>query len=180
MAVSIEDDTIQFTTALSKRRIIEILRKETLYTESIVKPSTPGGKTFFGQVNDDRIRVGNATRYSRNPSPIFELFLSEKENGTEVTIIDDTAEKIHLSNTLSTTMIFLFSGLLLIINTSLAIAHHQYLDILYSLPVLVGLIALKYFNRFLTKNIVYGNRNDDRKMLVELLKTGVIRSRGLF
>ena len=179
MSTIIENDTLQFTTVLSKEKIIEVLQKDTVYTESILKPSIPNGKTFFGQINHDRIRVGNGMRYGRNPSPIFELFLSEKEDGTEVTMIDDSAERLLLSKTLSTTMFFLFGGILLLINTSLAIAYHHYVDILYSLPVLIGLIALKFFNRFLTKRIVYGNRDEDRKMLVQLLKTGEIRSRGL-
>ncbi|HSZ25264.1 MAG TPA: hypothetical protein VK766_06090, partial [Cytophagaceae bacterium] len=71
---------VTFKTTLTKEKIIELLNKNTFHTELIIPPSFFAGKEYFyGQVTKKRIRVGNANRTNRNPSPVFEIFLVENE-----------------------------------------------------------------------------------------------------
>src|SRR5688572_6411827 len=95
---------LNFKTTLDKEGIMTTLRENTFPTENDFQTLLFDKHYFSGQVGDKRIRIKNATRNPKNPSPIFDIAISTKDDLTEVIIHDDTDDDIGANSVMLVTI----------------------------------------------------------------------------
>jgi hypothetical protein len=162
---------IEFKTTLTKVKIIEILKKHTFHTEFIVPLYLFFGEEYFyGQVNEERIRVGNANRNNRDPSPVFEIFLSQNELFTDVKIQDDTLEKIAVAKTAVLSLSIAIATVLFIIGSVLSYSQPDNFSFFWTVVVCVVIAIFAFLNIYISRIRLVNNREKDLKVLFKLIR----------
>ena len=136
----------EFTTTLDRKTIIKILQKNTFATENNFK-TLPSGKHYFsGQVNNKKIRLKTATRKPRNPSPILDIQVFEKNTLTQILILDDTDDEIKLNSQILLTITIPIAIVILLVGGVSSLLYSDIYIFLWSLvPSLVAL-SIGFFN----------------------------------
>jgi hypothetical protein len=159
----------EFTTTLDRKTIIKTLQENTFATENDFK-TLPSGKHYFsGQVNNKKIRLKNATR-KRRPSPVLDIQVFEKNNLTQILILDDTDDEIKLNSQVLLTITIPIAIVILLVG---GISSLFYADIYIFLWVLIpslialsiGLLRIRNY-----KKAIRVNTPRDIDFLVQLLK----------
>jgi hypothetical protein len=159
----------EFTTTIDRKTIIKILQKNTFATENDFK-TLPSGKHYFsGQVNNNKIRLKNATR-KRRPSPVLDIQVFEKNNLTQILILDDTDDEIKLNSQVLLTITIPIAIVILLVGGVSSLFYSDIYIFLWALiPSLAALsIGLLRINRY--KKAVKVNTRYDINFLIRLLK----------
>jgi hypothetical protein len=160
----------EFTTTLDRKTIIKILQENTFATENDFK-TLPSGKHYFsGQVNNKKIRLKNATRKPRNPSPILDIQVFEKNNLTQILILDDTDDEIKLNSQVLLTITIPIAIVILLVGGVSSLYYSDIYIFLWTLiPSLaalsIGLLRIRSYKRSVRVNTPH-----DINFLVRLLK----------
>jgi hypothetical protein len=160
----------EFATTLDRKTIIKILHENTFATENDFQTLLLGKHYFSGQVNNKKIRLKNATRKPRNPSPILDIQVFEKNNLTQILILDDTDDEIKLnSQVLLTITIPIAIVILLVVGVSSLYYSDIYIFLWTLIPSLaalgIGFLRIRHY-----KKAVKVNTPHDIDFLVRLLK----------
>lgn len=161
---------LDFTTTLDRATIIKILQQNTFATENDFQTLLRGKHYFSGQVNNKKIRLKNATRRPRNPSPILDIQVFERNNLTQILILDDTDDEIKLNSQVVLTITIPIAIVILLVG---GVSSLYYSDIYIFLWCLVSSLAtlgigFLRINRY--KKAVKANTRYDINFLIRLLK----------
>lgn len=160
----------EFTTTLDRKTIIKILQKNTFATENNFK-TLPSGKHYFsGQVNNKKIRLKNATRKPRNPSPILDIQVFEKNTLTQILILDDTDDEIKLNSQVLLTITIPIAIVILLVGGVSSLYYSDIYIFLWSLVPSLVVLSIGFLNILHYKNAVKVNTPYDIGFIVRLLK----------
>jgi hypothetical protein len=161
---------LNFKTALDKETIILTLKENTFPIENDFQTLLFDKHYFSGQVNDQRIRIKNATRIPKNPSPILDIVLSKKEGLTEVVIHDDTSDDIWANNMMKITITVSISVVILLVGGILSFVQPDKYSILWTTIVSLLISGMGLVNSCFYKEQVRLNTRGDLDFLVKLLQ----------
>lgn len=161
---------LDFTTKLDRATIIKILQQNTFATENDFQKLLRGKHYFSGQVNNKKIRLKNATRRPRNPSPILDIQVFERNNLTQILILDDTDDEIKLNSQVLLTITIPIAIVILLVGGVSSLYYSDIYIFLWTLvPSLVTLgIGFLRINRY--KKAIKANTRHDINFLIRLLK----------
>jgi hypothetical protein len=164
---------MDFKTTLDKDAVVTTLREVTFPTENEFQTLLRGnfGKHYFsGQVTDKRIRIKNAIRNPRNPSPIFDIVLSKKDELTEVVISDDTEDDIRTNTMMLITIAVSISVVVLLVGGILSFVQPDNYSILWTIGISVVIAGLGLANSYFYRQNVELNTRGDLEHLLRLLQ----------
>ena len=164
---------LDFKTTLDKETAITTLRENTFATENdlLTLPFGNFGKHYFsGQVNDKGIRIKNAIRNPKNPSPILEIVISKKDDLTEVIIHDDTHDDIGTNSMMIVTVTVSISVVILLVGGILSFIQPDNYSLFWTIVISVVISGLGLVNSYFYKESVRRNTRGDLEFLVRLLK----------
>jgi hypothetical protein len=161
---------LDFKTTLDREAIMATLRENTFPTEYDFQTLFFGRHYFSGQVNNKRIRIKNATRGPKNPSPIFDIVISAKDQFTEVIIHDDTDDDIGANSMILITTTISMSVVVLLVGGILSFVQLDNYSMLWTVIVSIIISGLGLFNSYYYKERVRLNTKADLDFLVRLLQ----------
>ncbi len=125
---------------------------------------------FSGQVNEKKIRIRNATRSPRYPSPIFDIVLIKKEDLTEIVIHDDSDNDIWTNNMMLITITVSMSIVVLMVGGILSLVRPNEYSLLWTIIVSVIISGFGLANSYFYKQSVRLNTRADLDFLIKLLQ----------
>ncbi len=159
----------EFTTTLDRKTIIKTLQENTFATENDFK-TLPSGKHYFsGQVNNNKIRLKNATR-RRRPSPVLDIQVFEKNNLTQILILDDTDDEIKLNSQVQLTITIPIAIVILLVGGVSSLYYSDIYIFLWALIPSLAALSIGFLNILHYKNAVKVNTPYDIGFIVRLLK----------
>ena len=161
---------LDFTTTLDRETIVKTLQENTYTAESDFKAYLFSKRYFSGQIDNNKIRLKNASRGPKNPSPILAITISEKDNTTEITIHDDTEDEIKVDTQLILILTISISAVILLVGSILSFTHPETYSLLWTFVISVVVAGFGILNVYLHKNTVKLNTRIDIDFLVRLLK----------
>lgn len=161
---------LDFTTTLDRATIIKILQQNTFATENDFQKLLRGKHYFSGQVNNKKIRLKNATRMPRNPSPILDIQVFERNNLTQILILDDTDDEIKLNSQVLLTIIIPIAIVILLVGGISSLYYSDIYIFLWTLVPSLVAISIGFLNILHYKNAVRVNTRYDINFLIRLLK----------
>jgi hypothetical protein len=161
---------LDFKTTLNKEEVMTTLKENTFLTDNDFQTLLFDRHYFSGQVGDKRIRIKNATRNPKNPSPIFEIAISTKDDLTEVIIHDDTDDDISTNNMMLVTITVSISVVVLLVGGILSFVRPDNYSLLWTIIVSVIISGLGLANSYYYKERVRLNTRGDLDFLVKLLQ----------
>jgi hypothetical protein len=160
----------EFTTTLDKETIIKTLRENTYTAESDLKSYIFSKRYFSGQVDSNKIRLKNASRGPKHPSPILVLTISEKDNLTEITIHDDTETEIKADTQLILILTISIAIVILLVGSILSFTHPETYSFPWTFVTSIVVAGFGILNVYLHKSTIELNTRADIDFLVRLLK----------
>ena len=142
---------LDFKTTLDRETIITILKDNTFPIEDNFQTILFPKHYFSGQVNDKRIRIKNATRTPKNPSPILEIVISKTDEFTEVVIHDDTDDDIGTNKIMLITITVSISVVILLVGGILSFVQPDNYSLLWTIIVCIIISGLGLINASFTK-----------------------------
>ena len=161
---------LDFTTTLDRATIIKTLQENTFATENDFQKLLPGKHYFSGQVNNKKIRLKNATRRPRNPSPILDIQVFERNNLTQILILDDTDDEIKLNSQVLLTITIPIAIVILLVGGVSSLYYSDIYIFLWSLVPSLVAICMGLLNIYHYKSAVRVNTRYDVNFLIRLLK----------
>jgi hypothetical protein len=159
-----------FKTTMDKEGVMTTLKENTFPTENDFQTLLFDKHYFSGQVSDKRIRIKNASRNPKNPSPIFDIAISTKDDLTEVIIHDDTDDDIWTNNIMLVTITVSISIVVLLVGGILSFVQPDNYSLLWTIIVSVIISGLGLGNSYYYKERVRLNTRGDLDFLVRLLQ----------
>jgi hypothetical protein len=163
---------LDFKTTLDEEAIIKTLKENTIPTENDFQtlPFANFGKHYFsGQVSDKRIRIKNAIRNPKNPSPILDIVMAKKDELTEVIIQDDTDDEIKANRMMLVTITVSISVVVLLVGGILSFVQPDNYSILWTIILSAVISGLGFTSSYFYKERVRLNTRGDLEFLVRLL-----------
>lgn len=161
---------LEFTTTLDRATIIKILQQNTFATENDFQKLPRGKHYFSGQVNNKKIRLKNATRRPRNPSPILDIQVFERNNLTQILILDDTDDEIKLNSQVLLTITIPIAIVILLVGAVSSVYYSDIYIFLWSLVSSLVALSIGFLNILHYKKAVRVNTRYDIDFLIRLLK----------
>lgn len=161
---------LDFTTTLDRATIIKILQQNTFATENDFQTLLRGKHYFSGQVNNKKIRLKNATRRPRNPSPILDIQVFERNNLTQILILDDTDDEIKLNSQVLLTIIIPIAIVILLVGGISSLYYSDIYIFLWCLVPSLAALSIGFLNVRHYKKAVTVNTGYDINFLIRLLK----------
>jgi hypothetical protein len=161
---------LDFKTTLDREGVMTILKENTFPTENDFQTLLFDKHYFSGQVSDKKIRIKNATRNPRNPSPIFDIAISTKDDLTEVIINDDTDDDIGTNNMMLVTITVSISFVILLVGGILSFVQPDNYSLFWTVIVSLVISGLGLANSYYYKERVRLNTRGDLDFLVRLLQ----------
>lgn len=159
-----------FKTTLGIEAIMKTLKENTFATENDFQTLLFDKHYFSGQVSNKSIRIKNASRNPKNPSPIFDIDISTKDNLTEVIIHDDTDDDIGTNSMMLVTITVSISIVVLLVGGILSFVQPDNYSLLWSIIVSVIISGLGLANSYYYKERVRLNTRRDLDFIVRLLQ----------
>jgi hypothetical protein len=161
---------LEFTTKLNQEEIIKTLKDNTHPTEYEFQTLLFGKEYFSGQVSGKKIRIKNATRQPRNPSPILDISLIPNDTETKVIIKDDSDGEINLNKSLLLTITISISVVVLLVGGILSFIQPDNYSIIWTITISVSITTFGLIRSFFYRQTTELNRNGDLDFLLRLLK----------
>jgi hypothetical protein len=161
---------LEFTTNLNQEEILKTLKENTYPTEKDFQFILFNKEYFSGQVNDKKIRIRNATRQPRNPSPILEISLIPDNPRVKVVVNDDSDEEIALNRSLLLTLTLSISFVILLVGSVLSFTQPDNYSIFWTIFLSISSPTLGLLIFFFYRRTIELNRNGDLEFLLKLLK----------
>lgn len=161
---------LDFTTTLDRATIIKILQQNTFATENDFQTLLRGKHYFSGQVNNKKIRLKNATRRPRNPSPILDIQVFERNNLTQILILDDTDDEIKLNSQVLLTIIIPIAIVILLVGGISSLYYSDIYIFLWTLVPSLATLSIGFLRINRYKKAVSVNTRYDINFLIRLLK----------
>src|SRR5688572_6239892 len=143
-----------FKTTLGREAIMTTLKENTFPTENDFQTLLFDKHYFSGQVSDKRIRIKNASRNPKNPSPIFDITISTKDDLTEVIIHDDTDDDIGTNKMMLVTITVSISIVVLLVGGILSFVQPDNYSLLWTIIASVIISGLGLANSYYYKERV--------------------------
>jgi hypothetical protein len=161
---------LNFKTTLDREGVMTTLKENTFPTEYDFQTLLFDKYYFSGQVGDRRIRIKNATRNPKNPSPIFDITISTKDDLTEVIVHDDTDDDIGANSMMLVTITVSISVAVLLVGGILSFVQPDNYSLLWTIAVSVIISGLGLANSYYYKERVRLNTRWDLDFLMRLLQ----------
>jgi len=161
---------LEFTTKLNREDIIKTLKENTYPTVQDYQFILFNKEYFSGQVNDKKIRIRNASRQPRNPSPILEISLILNDSGTKVVVNDDSDGEIALNRSILLTITLSISFVILLVGSILSYIQPDNYSIFWTIILSISIPTMGLLIFFIYRQTIESNRIGDLEFLVKLLK----------
>jgi hypothetical protein len=161
---------LEFTTTLDRATIIKILQQNTFATENDFQTLLRGKHYFSGQVNNKKIRLKNATRRPGNPSPILDIQVFERNNLTQILILDDTDDEIKLNSQVVLTITIPITIAILLVGGVSSLYYSDIYIFLWCLVPSLATLGIGFLRISRYKKAVRVNTRYDINFLIRLLK----------
>jgi len=161
---------LDFTTTLDRDTIIQTLKENTYPTENNFLTLIFDKRYFAGEVNDRKIRIKNASRTPKNPSPILDITIGEKEGLTEVVIQDDTDDDIRINKLIVQSITISIAVVILLVGGILSFVESENYSLLWTLTLSLIVAGLGFINSYYFRETIKLNTRCDIDFLLKLLK----------
>jgi hypothetical protein len=145
---------LDFKTTLDRESIMTTLKENTFPTENDFQILIFDKHYFSGQVSDKRIRIKNATRSPKNPSPILDITVSEKDEFREVVILDDTDDDVKTNNLMIQTITISVAVVILIVGGILSFVQPDNYSMVWTVVISLVTTGLGFINSYYYKERV--------------------------
>jgi len=161
---------LDFTTTLDKDTVLRTLKENTYPTENDFLTLVFDKHYFTGQVNNKKIRIKNAGRNPKNPSPILDITIDQRDGLTEVIVQDDTADDITTNKLMIQTITISIAIVVLLVGGILSFVQPENYSFLWTLGISIVVAGFGFINSYYYKETVRLNTRGDLEFLLRLLK----------
>ena len=159
-----------FVTSLDRETILKMLKERTCREEDGLLAFMFGNHYFAGEVTDKKVRIRNVNRNHRNPSPVLDIFVDQREHLTEVVIRDNSKEAIAANNLAVYSIAGSSAAMALLIGSYLSYSRPEKYSMPWILVVTALIVGFGFVGTYVHKRMMLLNTKDDLAVLAALLK----------